>query len=286
MPAISQHPNVRKGRAEIIQIDPFAIKVGAYDEAHWNPRSTLPDIQELASGMLETLLAGGSITPLIVRNNKGVFELIAGHRRLEAAKHVNVDSMPCVIRRREYPQDEALCEAMTENDHIPLTDIELAKAYARLQAYDKKKWTQDKIAARFGMSQAHVAQKLKLLKASPEVQEAVQSGALTETAARDIVDETKGIEDAQARTEAQVQSIAKPKSKYKKSMALLVAQEVVRAFGSVGEFLSHEGGEEYTEKEEAAWNAGRIAVLCELCGKDADVLDIAEIVSEVQNITE
>ena len=94
----------------------------------YQPRSIIdPDqLQSLA----DSIRANGVIQPIIVRPTTGGYELIAGERRLRAAKLASLKNIPALVREAS---DEQLLElALIENIHrTDLNPIERAKAYQR-----------------------------------------------------------------------------------------------------------------------------------------------------------
>lgn len=137
--------------------------------------------QDFDEAALETLKDSvkriGIIEPLLVRRlpEQG-YELIAGERRLRAAKLAGIRMVPAMIR--EYNDAEISEIALIENiQREDLNALEEAKAYDRLMK--EFGLTQDVMAKKIGRSRSHIANFLRLLKLEPHVQDYVANGALS-----------------------------------------------------------------------------------------------------------
>lgn len=137
--------------------------------------------QEFDEAALEELRASiqhyGILQPLIVRRlpEQG-YELIAGERRLRAARLAGLVKVPALVR--EYNNAEVSEIALIENiQRENLNAIEEARAYDRLM--QDFHLTQEVIAQKIGRSRSHVANFLRLLRLAPEVQDDVASGELS-----------------------------------------------------------------------------------------------------------
>jgi len=110
------------------------------------------------------------------------YELVAGERRLMAAKLAGLHTVPAIIRK-ESDDREKLELAVIENiQREDLNPIEFARALARLQ--DEFGFTQREIAARIGKSRETIANAVRLLSLPTEVQNAVAGGQISESHAR------------------------------------------------------------------------------------------------------
>jgi ParB family chromosome partitioning protein len=137
-------------------------------------------LQELAASMREN----GVLQPLLVSPRGDGFELVAGERRLRAAKLAGLGRVPVVVRDVDGP--ESLKLSILENvQREDLNPIEEADGYRRL--LDEFGMTQQEIAARLGKSRSAVANALRLLQLPPDVQERVQAGELTAGHARALL---------------------------------------------------------------------------------------------------
>ena len=137
-------------------------------------------IQELS----ESIKQYGIIQPLTVRKRGDVYELVAGERRLRAAKLANLEQVPCnVVDITDTESAEiALLENLQRED---LNYIEEAEAYYNL-LHDHS-FTQDELAKRMGKKQSTIANKLRLLRLSAEVRDLCLKNKLSERHARSLL---------------------------------------------------------------------------------------------------
>jgi len=146
------------------------------------PRSHF-DSQALTELAL-SIRQNGVLQPLTVRAVKSKYELIAGERRLRAAKLAGLDRVPCLVIDATDEQSSVL--ALIENlQRKDLDFFETALGYARL--IDTYGLTQAEAAARLGKSQSAVANKLRLLRFTPREMEFIRKADLTERHARAIL---------------------------------------------------------------------------------------------------
>jgi ParB family chromosome partitioning protein len=147
------------------------------------PRKSFDEerIAELAESIREV----GLLQPLIVRElPEGGYELVAGERRLRAAKRLGLPLVPAVVVEAEGP--ESLEKALVENvQRADLNPMEEAGAYAEL--VERFGLTHEQIAKRVGKSRAAVSNKLRLLQLPETVQMFVREGRLTEGHARALL---------------------------------------------------------------------------------------------------
>jgi ParB family chromosome partitioning protein len=144
---------------------------------HFNEES----LSELANSIREV----GVLLPLIVRPiADGEYELIAGERRLRAAKLAGLDEVPVIVRPAS-PQDSlemALIENVQRED---ISAIECAIAFRQLTG--EFGLSQDDVAQKVGKSRVAIANTLRLLKLPEQIQRAVTSGDITEGHARALL---------------------------------------------------------------------------------------------------
>ncbi len=142
------------------------IPVGAVGPNPRQPRTTFEDetLEALAMSIREV----GVLQPIVVRRGGAGFELIAGERRLRAAKLAGLATVPAVVR--ESDDAESLREALIENIHREdLNPIELADAFREL--LEELGLKQETLAERLGVSRSHVANTIRLLGLPAEVQQ-------------------------------------------------------------------------------------------------------------------
>lgn len=126
----------------------------------------------------------GIMQPLIVRRTERGYQLIAGERRLRAAKLVNLDYVPCIVSDKE--DRESAVMAILEN--IQRADLNyLEEAVAIRGLIEHYGLTQEEAAQRLGIAQSTVANKLRLLRLTDREKEAVLKYGLNERQARAIL---------------------------------------------------------------------------------------------------
>jgi len=141
--------------------------------------------------LVESVKAHGILQPLVARWSEGRLELIAGERRLEAAKRAGMEKVPVVVR--EASDREALELALVENlQREDINPMEAAMAYRRLM--DEFGMTQAQVAERVGKSRPAVANALRLLRLPLAIQESLRNGHIDEGHAKVLA----GIEDRKA----------------------------------------------------------------------------------------
>lgn len=134
--------------------------------------------------LAESIKANGVIQPIIVRPAGDGFELIAGERRLRAARLAGLKTIPALVRSAT---DEQLLElALVENIHrTDLNPIERARAYQNyIQTFSL---TQSEAAAKLGENRSVVANHLRLLELPGEVKQMLIDGKLSMGHARAIL---------------------------------------------------------------------------------------------------
>ncbi len=143
-----------------------------------NPRQPREvfDEQEL-EGLAASIRDMGVLQPVVVRPlGEDIYELVAGERRLRAAKRAGLELIPAVVRHTEDGQ--LLKEALVENIHrVQLNPLEEAAAYQQL--LDDFGFTQEELAGALGKSRPAISNALRLLALPPEVQRRVAAGVLS-----------------------------------------------------------------------------------------------------------
>ena len=138
-------------------------------------------IKELA----ESIKQNGLLQSITVRDiGDGFYELIAGERRLRAIKYLQYPKTKAIVK--ELTDEQMATLALIENiQREELTPIEEAHAYQELLRINKL--TQDELAKSLGKTQATVANKLRLLKLSKKVIDAINTKKITERHGRAMV---------------------------------------------------------------------------------------------------
>jgi ParB family chromosome partitioning protein len=153
---------------------------------HANPRQPRKSFDnDAAAGLAASVKAQGLLQPLLVRRREqGGYELIAGERRLRAARGAGLATVPAVVR--EADDRESLVLGLVENvAREQLSPLEESRAYAVL--LDEFGLSLGEIADRVGRSKPSVSNRLRLLELPGEVLEMLSSGELSEGHARAIL---------------------------------------------------------------------------------------------------
>ena len=137
-------------------------------------------LHELAASIREQ----GVLQPLLVRRVPGGYELIAGERRLRAARMAGLEQVPVLCRRVEdgLTLELALIENIQREN---LNPIEEAQAYRELQSTNK--YTQEEVARRVGKDRATVANSIRLLSLPDFVRKELVAGGLSAGHARALM---------------------------------------------------------------------------------------------------
>lgn len=142
------------------------------------------DAYELQS-LADSIAANGIIQPLTVRKSDGgKYLLIAGERRLRAAKIVGLRRVPCVLHRTS--DLVASLYAITEN--VQRSDLNFfEEAHAIQTLINDFCLTQGEVAIQLGMANSTISNKLRLLKLSQELRNRIIAANLTERHARALL---------------------------------------------------------------------------------------------------
>lgn len=158
------------------------LPVDAISPNPYQPRRvfTQPELEELAGSIQEL----GVLQPLTVRRRDGHWELIAGERRLRAAKLAGLETVPCLSIQTDSQSSSLL--ALVEN--LQRRDLDFwEEALALRRLIDTYHISQEDVARRIGKSQSAVANKLRLLKLPQEVLELLRDHGATERHARALL---------------------------------------------------------------------------------------------------
>ena len=150
-----------------------------------NPQQPRRSFDETALRELaDSISAYGILQPLTVRDRGGVYELVAGERRLRAARIAGLREVPCLIA--EVGEEDAALLALIENlQRRDLDYMEEAAAIARL--IRRYGLSQQQAAEKLGKSQPTIANKLRLLRLSGPVIDCLRQYGLTERHARTLL---------------------------------------------------------------------------------------------------
>lgn len=182
----------------------------------------LEKLKELSKSIAEV----GILQPLIVKKAETGYELIAGERRLRAAKLANLEEVPVIVTNMK--EDEVDKVALIENiQRQDLNPLEEAMAYDRLKKVYG--YTQEEMSKSLGKSRSYIANTMRLLKLEPQVKDYLRKGQINVSQAKILlgidnpqkqVEKAKSIVD-KGSTVAQTQSSLKkstPKSSYEISL--------------------------------------------------------------------
>lgn len=135
------------------------------------------DGEEMAE-LAASITAHGILQPVVVRATaNGDYELVAGERRLRAARQAGLSTIPAVVR--DTPSDELLELALVENlQRTDLNAIEEGQAYREL--IGRFGLTHEQVAQRVGKSRVAISNALRLLDLAPETRVAIVDGRITE----------------------------------------------------------------------------------------------------------
>ena len=140
--------------------------------------------EEALAELADSIRQHGILQPLSVRRVGLSYELIAGERRLRAGQMAGLTELPCIVMNMDDKESgmAALVENLQRQD---LDFIEEALGISKL--LEQWSMSQDQIARILGKSQSAVANKLRILRHSPRVLNAIREGNLTERHARALL---------------------------------------------------------------------------------------------------
>jgi ParB family chromosome partitioning protein len=174
------------------EFDPTAQPAGA-DSVHQlpvgtvkpNPHQPRLTFDEAALAQLaDSVRVHGILQPLVVTKVADGYELIAGERRLRAAKLANLETVPAIVR--SFDDQQKLELALIENlQREELNPIETATAYRKL--IDQFNLSQDDIATRVGRDKSTVSNTMRLLNLPLDAKRAIVEGKITEGHGRVIL---------------------------------------------------------------------------------------------------
>lgn len=140
----------------------------------YQPRRTFSE--ESIKQLAQTLDEEGLLQPIIVREDGEGYEIVAGERRYRAAKSLGWEKIPAIVNNLSDAQTASL--ALIENlQRENLNPIDEALAYQELMKINNL--TQTQLAQNIGKSQSYVANKLRLLKLAPSVQQSLAQGQIS-----------------------------------------------------------------------------------------------------------
>ena len=166
----------------------FHIEIDKISPNPYQPRKDFDEesLKELAASIREL----GIIQPLIVSKIEKEtatgatveYQLIAGERRLKAAKIAGLERVPVIVKRINQAAEQMEMAIVENIQREDLNPVETARAYARLS--DEFGLTQREIAVKLGKSRETIANTLRLLNLPTEIQDSVAEGKINESQAR------------------------------------------------------------------------------------------------------
>ena len=194
------------------------VPVDAIEANPRQPRTEFPD-ESLAS-LARSIREVGVLQPVVVRRRDGGFELVAGERRVRAARLAGLVTVPAVVR--EGDDSESLREALIENIHREdLSPLQLAAGLQEL--LEELDLTHEGLAERLGYSRPHVANTIRLLSLPPDVQRLLADGRIQAGHARALL----GLPDDGARSALALRIAAE-------GLSVREAERLVHRYGGGG----------------------------------------------------
>lgn len=140
--------------------------------------------QSKLSDLVASIKEKGVLQPIIAREVEDYYEVIAGERRLRAARILNLEKIPILVK--QVSSQEAFVLSLVENiQREELNPLEEAKAFLRLtEDFDL---THDEIALAIGRDRSTISNTLRLLKLPEEIQQSVFSQEISEGHARALL---------------------------------------------------------------------------------------------------
>lgn len=167
--ALIPEKEIKEEKESIVYLSIEQIKPNPYQ-----PRESFG--QEELEDLIASIKEKGIIQPVLVRSGPSGYELIAGERRMRAAKSLNIKEIPAIIK--QVKDEESLEIALIENiQRQNLNPIEEAQAYNHL--IERFGFTQERIAQTIGKARVTVTNTLRLLKLPAEVRELLRKNQIT-----------------------------------------------------------------------------------------------------------
>ena len=177
------------GSTEELSNNVQSIAVELVDPNPFQPRKFFQ--QDALDGLASSIRRDGLVQPIVVQKAAGArFTLIAGERRLRAAKLAGMATIPCLVR--EIDQDRVLEVTLIENiQRENLNPIEIASALQ--QMIEELQLSHEEVATRTGKDRSTITNLLRLLSLPTEIRDLIAEGRISGSHARAIA----GLEDAE-----------------------------------------------------------------------------------------
>lgn len=177
IPEISEEMAGEEGQ-RVIQLSPSEISPNPYQ-----PR--LEFSTESIEDLRRSIDEKGVIQPILVRRFGGGYQLIAGERRLRAAKLAGLGTIPCIVTEASSPEELMELSLVENIQREDLNPIEEAKAYRALM--DQCYMTHEDVSHKVGKDRSTVSNLLRLLRLPAEVQQRLSDGTITMGHARALL---------------------------------------------------------------------------------------------------
>jgi len=165
------------GSSDIVELDINEIAANPYQ-----PRTKFSEIS--LEDLKESIAERGVLQPVIVRKKAGRYELVAGERRLRAAKLAKLETIPVMIK--QVSDSEALEIALVENlQREDLNPIDEARGYSEL--IKRFNLTQEELARKISKDRSTIANVLRLLNLPEEVKAGLEEGKINMGHARALL---------------------------------------------------------------------------------------------------
>ncbi len=149
------------GDLRVVHLD-----VGEIKSSRFQPRYEFRE--EALRDLKRSIVEKGVIQPIVVRKTTDGYHLIAGERRLRAAREAGINKIPAIVREVEGDGEHLEISLVENIQREDLNPIEKARGYRRLK--EEFGLTQDQIAGHIGQERSTVANTLRLLELEEEIQ--------------------------------------------------------------------------------------------------------------------
>ncbi|MCK5259877.1 MAG: ParB/RepB/Spo0J family partition protein [Candidatus Omnitrophica bacterium] len=158
------------------------LKTNSIQNNSLQPRTNYDD--EKLNDLKASIKEKGVLQPILVREKAGQYEVVAGERRLKAARALDLEEVPVIIK--DVTDQEAFVIALVENiQREELNPIEEAEAYRKL--IEEFSYTQEEVAQSVGKDRSTISNLLRVLKLPVEIRRSVYNGELSVGHARALL---------------------------------------------------------------------------------------------------
>jgi ParB family chromosome partitioning protein len=174
-----QRKYVTKYRDSIDLVEPIAI--GSLRPFRFTVREQVAGIEDLMGSIRNV----GLLQPIIVRPVPGFFEVVAGHRRLEACRRLRWKQIPAIVKELSDRAAYEICisENVQRNTLNPIEEAKAFKAYV-----EEQKWGSiSELARGIGKSEPYVSHRILLLKLPEQVLGKISTGAISPSIGRELI---------------------------------------------------------------------------------------------------